>query len=140
MKKLLSIILNIAIYVAIVFAIVWGVPRLLAWKLGNEFPIAAITSGSMWPALKIGDIVLIKKVPKEEIKVGDIVVWQNQNGFTIHRVTILDENTLTTKGDGNFTDDPPVRYEDVLGKTVYFRGKPFRVPYFGYISVWAARR
>jgi signal peptidase len=140
MRKLFGIILNIAIYAAIVFAIVYGVPRLLVWKLGTEYPIAAITSGSMWPALKIGDIVLIKKVDKEEIAVGDIVVWSNEKGFTIHRVAELGEKTLTTKGDGNFTNDAPVPYEDVVGETVQFRGKPFRIPYFGYISVWAARK
>ncbi len=99
----------------------------------------------MWPVLHIGDLVLIQKIAKEDIKVGDIIVWQNakglpagRQGFTIHRVTKLNEKTLVTKGDGNFTADEPVRYEDVLGRTL-MRGKdPLRIPYMGYISVWAA--
>src|SRR3989344_4022460 len=135
LKTILKIVLNVVLYVAIVAAIVWGVPKLLEAKLGTKYPIAAITSGSMWPVLHTGDIVLIRKTPKEEIKVGDIVVWQNEKGFTIHRVAKLNEDTLVTKGDANFTEDPAVPYSDVIGKTVYMGEKPFRVPYLGFISV-----
>ena len=141
MRKILGIILNLVIYAAIVALIVFGLPRFLSWRLGTTYPIAAITSGSMWPILKTGDIVLIKKIPKEDIKVGDIVVWQNAKGFTIHRVAKLDQDTLTTKGDANFTDDPLVKYEEVIGRTVYLSGnKPLRIPYFGFISVFAGQR
>ena len=146
MRRLLKFILNIVIYAAIVGLIVWGLPKYLTKKLGTDYPIAAITSGSMWPALHIGDLVLIEAVKKEDLKIGDIVVWQNSKGppdgrvnFTIHRVKELRKNTLVTKGDGNFTDDEPVKYEDVIGRTVYRGEKPVRVPYMGYISVWAAK-
>ena len=136
MKRALKILFETVIYAAIVFGIVWGVPKFLSVKLGTEYPIAAITSGSMWPALKQNDIVLIKKIPKEELKIGDIVVWQNQQGFTIHRITELASTTLTTKGDANFTSDNPVPYSDIVGRTVMLTDtKPLRIPYFGYISV-----
>lgn len=137
MRKLLSFIFNIVLYGAIVGAIVWGVPRYLSWKLDTTYPIAAITSGSMWPQLKRGDVVLIKHVPKNEIAMGDIVVWRNEKGFTIHRVVKLDADTLTTKGDANFANDPPVRYEDVIGKTVSFGSHTLRIPYVGLIAVLA---
>ena len=135
MKRVAGFFLNVIIYAAIVAAIVWGVPKFLAWKLGTEFPIAAITSGSMWPVLKQYDVVLIQKVPKEDLRVGDIVVWQNDKGFTIHRIVKLDADTLTTKGDANFTEDKPVAYSEVIGKTVMIGSKPLRVPYLGYVSV-----
>ena len=146
-KKTLKILLEVLLYAAIVVGIVWGVPNLLSKKLGTEYPIAAITSGSMWPALKQNDIVFIQAVPKEELKEGDIIVWKNppiasttstsseQAGFTIHRIVELREDTLVTKGDANFSEDKPVSYKDVVGRTVVFRGKPLRVPFFGYISV-----
>ena len=94
----------------------------------------------MWPVLHIGDLVFIEKAAKEDLREGDIVVWQNEKGFTIHRVVALNEKTIVTKGDGNFTNDDPVKYEDIIGRTVY-RGdtRPLRIPYFGYISVWSAK-
>lgn len=135
-----KILFNIAIYLAIVVAIVWGVPKLLTWQFGTNVPIAAITSGSMWPALKTGDLILIRAVAKHDIHVGDIVVWKNGPGFVIHRVKKLNEDSLVTKGDANFEDDPPVGYDTVVGKTVSLWGdKPFRIPWIGNVSVWAGK-
>lgn len=134
-RRVLKFFLNFLVYVLIVVGVVWGLPELLSRQLGTEYPIAAITSGSMWPVLKEKDLVLIEAVEKAEIKVGDIVVWQNSLGFTIHRVVELKDSTLVTKGDANFIKDKPVRYMDIIGRTLAFRGKPARIPYLGFISV-----
>jgi len=135
MKTVRSIIINLIVYVAIVAGIVWGFPRYLVWQMGTPYPMAAITSGSMWPALHTGDFILIKAVRPQDIRVGDIVVWKNEKGFTIHRVSQLNQETLVTKGDANFTEDAPVRYEDVVGRMVTIGSWPVRIPYVGYISV-----
>jgi len=127
--------LNLIVYVLIVVGIVWGLPTFLSWKLGTEYPIAAITSGSMWPVLKEKDLVFIKAVEREDIEVGDIVVWRNEKGFTIHRVVELRDATLITKGDANFKEDKPVKYEDVVGETVEVGDAPLRIPYLGFISI-----
>ena len=132
-----SFIFNLIIYIAIVGGVVIGFPRVLSWYLDTPYPMAAITSGSMWPALKEGSLVFIKSVDKSEIKVGDIVVYKNDKGFTIHRVAELRENDLTTKGDANFQKDAPAKYEDIIGKTLTVWGKPFAIPYLGLISVAA---
>ncbi len=134
MKKF---IVNLIIYIAIVGGVVFGFPRGLSWYLDTPYPMAAITSGSMWPALKEGSLVFIKSVKKEEIGVGDIVVYRNSKGFTIHRVAELRENDLTTKGDANFQKDAPVKYEDIVGKTLTVWGRPLAVPYLGLISAAA---
>ena len=135
MKILGRFLLNLTIYVAIVAGILFGLPRLLAWQLGTPYPMAAITSGSMWPELKRGDLILIKHVPEEEIEMGDIIVWQNADGFTIHRVVELRDKTVITKGDANFAADAPVAYADVVGRMVKLGTKPFRIPYLGLLSV-----
>ena len=143
-RKILKITLEFCIYVVIVGAVVWGMPTYLSHKFNTKYPFAAITSGSMWPVLKTGDLVFIKHVAKEDIKLGDIVVWQNPagNGFTIHRVVALATTTLTTKGDANFSEDTPVLYGAVIGRTLTRSAqpgvKPVRVPYLGYISMWSA--
>jgi signal peptidase I len=102
--------------------------------------MAAITSGSMWPALHEGDLIFIEGVGRDDLAVDDIVVWRNPNGFTIHRITKLSENSLTTKGDANFTEDEPVKYEDVIGRTYNIFGKEARIPYLGMISVYANQK
>lgn len=136
-KKIRNFVLNAAIYIGIVVAVLWGAPKLLTYELGTEYPMAAITSGSMWPALKEGDLILIKATAKESMKIGDIIIWKSNEtagGFIIHRVARLDRDTFTTKGDANFTEDTPVRYENIVGKTIMFREKPLRIPYLGFIS------
>lgn len=135
LKRVSKIILETLIYAGIVVGVLWGVPNFLSNNLGTDYPIAAITSGSMWPVLKQNDIVLIKAVPKGELKEGDIVVWQNEKGFTIHRIVELASTTLITKGDANFTEDEPVSYDDIIGRTVMFGEKPFRIPFLGAVSV-----
>ncbi len=131
--------INFLIYVLIFGGVVFGLPRALSSALNTPYPMAAITSGSMWSALKEGDLVLIQGVPKDEIRVGDIVVYRNGTGggFTIHRVVRLEEETLVTKGDANFSEDAPVRYESLVGKNLTFFGRPVRLPYLGSITMIA---
>ena len=135
MKKFFSIFLHLSIYAAIFGGILWGVPHYLSSKFKTEHPMAAITSGSMWPSLKTGDLVFIERVSKGDLKVGDIVVWQSATGFTIHRVVRLGDNSLTTKGDANFTEDAPVQYSAVVGRAHLKKdGEPLRIPYAGMLS------
>ena len=136
MKKF---IFNLIIYVLIVGGLVFGLPRLLSWSLNTPYPMAAITSGSMWPVLNEGDLVFIKGVPREVLKVGDVIVFRNESGpgFTIHRIVELDEKTLTTKGDANFDNDAPVKYENVIGRALTWGKGPAHIPYLGSITVAA---
>lgn len=140
-KKRKKLILDVLIYFIIIFGIIYGLPKLLVFALDTQFPMAAITSGSMWPVLKEGDLVLIQGVERGEYDVGDIIVFQSRvnNTLTIHRVVKLGENKITTKGDANFGEDAPVDYSDVIGKTFNLRGKPVRIPYLGSITVFASK-
>ena len=139
MKKLLKILKEIVIYGLIVVALIYGIPKGLVYLLGTDYPMASITSSSMWPALKEGDLVLIKAVTQEELEINDVIVYQNEKGFTIHRLVKLNEETLVTKGDANNVNDSPVKYEQVVGRIVEFRDKPLRIPYLGMISVFVSK-
>jgi len=136
MNKKTKNIIEWIIGAIMVVAIAYGTPMALSKILDTEYPIASITSSSMWPALKKGDIVFIKNVDKSELEIGDIVIYRNEKGFTIHRITELNEETLRTKGDANNVSDRPIKYEEVVGKAVEWNNKPFRIPYFGKISIW----
>ena len=124
----------------IVIGLVWGLPRGLSKLLKTPYPMATITSGSMWPILGEGDLVFIKGVEKSELKVGDIVVWRNPQGFTIHRISRMNEKELVTKGDANFNEDAPVNYDSIVGRTLTLKNKPVRIPYIGFITIAASKR
>lgn len=136
MRKSVKKIIGWVIYLAILVGLVYGIPKGLAFALDTHYPMASITSGSMWPALKKGDLVFIKGVnDKSDIEVGDIIVYQNPMGFTIHRVIRMGETTVVTKGDANNVADTPVEYSEVVGRTVELGNKPFRIPFLGNISI-----
>ena len=140
-KKLIKDILGWVVYLAFLAGLVWATPKLLSRFLNTPYPIAAITSSSMWPALKKGDLVFIKGIEnKEEIQKDDIVVYDNAQGFTIHRVVSLDENRLITKGDANNTTDQPISYSKIVGKTLSFNNKVLRIPALGNVSIFLSKR
>lgn len=83
-----------------------------------------VTGESMKPFLKDGDIVIIKKACSKEINIGDLILFRNNNGFTVlHRVISRKRNhkgkiEFTTKGDRLISSDEPIIEENVLGKVV----------------------
>ena len=136
MKEVWKNLIGWVLYIAILIGLVYGIPRGLAYVLKTDHPMASITSGSMWPELKKGDLILIKGInSKEEINIGDIIVYTNVKGFTIHRVIEMNENNLVTKGDANNVKDSPIKYEEVIGKTLTINNKPFRIPFLGIIGL-----
>jgi len=61
----------------------------------------------MAPLITTGDMVEVIYIPIENIKIGDMVLFENHNKkLTTHRVFIKGESTLITKGDfsKNFHD------------------------------------
>ena len=137
MNKKTKSIVETSIYIIIVAALAVGTPKALCYILKTEYPVASITSGSMWPALKKGDLVLMEGIDKAELEVGDIVVYKNKKGFTILRIIELNKETLKTKGDANNVSDSPIGYEKVVGRTVNVFGKPLRIPKLGNVTIWA---
>jgi signal peptidase len=135
-RRIIKSIIEWTVYALLFAVIVWGTPRALAVVLHSDYPIAAITSGSMWPDLKQGDIVFIKGISdKSEVALGEIVVYENEKGFTIHRVVKLNDETLVTKGDANNMEDQPIAYGQLIGEAVEWRDKVIRIPYLGRLSI-----
>ena len=62
MNKKTKSIVETLIYIIIMAVLAVGTPKALCYVLKTEYPVASITSGSMWPALKKGDIVLMEGV------------------------------------------------------------------------------
>jgi len=77
----------------------------------------------MLPVIQIGDVVIVKKIPAEQVQVGDIIQFKTENIRVAHRVIdIREENhqkVLITKGDNNqAVDSDPVLPEQVVGRVV----------------------
>ena len=94
-----------------------------------------IISGSMEPSLEIGDVVVIKEFPKEELQIGDVISFRNGQSIITHRITDVkkDKNgkiSFETKGDNNNIKDKNfVKFDDVEGKMV---GK---IPFVGKATI-----
>ncbi|MFH1111480.1 MAG: signal peptidase I [Patescibacteria group bacterium] len=140
-KKTLKFFLNLVLYLVIFFGVLWGAPKALSHWLNTPYPMAAITSGSMWPALKEGNLVFIQGIDRSQLAIGDVVVWRNESGagFVIHRVVKLNDDTFVTKGDANFTEDPPVNYRQLVGRALTWRNTIVRLPYLGSITTFASK-
>lgn len=85
-----------------------------------------VLTGSMEPNYNIGDLIVIKEKPQEDIKVGDIVNYVTDNGkdTITHRVIeIVEQNgqiMYKTKGDNNSSSDPNlVNYSQIQGTIVF---------------------
>lgn len=125
-------------YVVIVAMLIVVTPRALSVALNTQYPIAAITSSSMWPSLHVGDLVIIQGVDPATLSVGDIIVYTNElHAFTIHRVVEKDQEaqTIVTKGDANEGNDKPISYDNVVGRLYTMGGWRGRIPKLGYISM-----
>lgn len=102
---------------------------------GLAMPLRLVKGTSMEPALKAGDIVLLKAVPCvdklspcSEIQVGDVVAFDTpeplqaiaESGTVLHRVAALETRdggpVLITKGDNSGQDSFPVPQKAVRGK------------------------
>lgn len=94
----------------------------------------AVTSNSMAETLKRGDVVYSKKVPFDELKVGDIVTVGSEytDDYFTHRIVAIDKEnqTITTKGDNNPSNDPvDTPAKRIVGKVWY------SIPLLGFLTI-----
>ena len=82
-----------------------------------------VTSGSMESAINIGDLVFVKNVNIEELKVNDIIAYKDDDIVTTHRIVeeveVDGNKCFKTKGDSNYTVDEDIVCKDQIeGKYV----------------------
>lgn len=101
-----------------------------------KFGALVVGSASMTGTINKGDIIIYEKYEEEEqVKVGSVIVFNNDDTKIIHR--IIDKKTIGgkiiyhTQGDANQTKDEGYRvYEDIYGQV------KLRIPYIGYFTLW----
>ena len=124
------------IIVAVGVLIIWIGLQII---FGTQNPFFVVSSGSMVPELEVYDVLVVEgNTPFEEIKIGDVIVFNKPSGpdrVIVHRVAaIIDEDpfTLRTKGDANPASIPgtdfPITEEEYIGQVAYV------VPQVGYVT------
>ena len=84
-----------------------------------------ITSNSMEPSIYKGDVIITKKCKEEDIQIGDVITFEQNQEVITHRIQKIEENESTTekkyitKGDNNNTEDiETITYSNIKGKYV----------------------
>ena len=89
-----------------------------------------VQSGSMQPALDVGDVVVTRPAGVE-VLTGTVVVFDIGLGATVHRVVSETQHGLITQGDANpERDSTPVPVDIIQGSGA------IRVPWIGLPSLW----
>ena len=119
--KLRSVLLPVAITLFVAY--------ILSAKL---FFFAVVTSGSMEPTFKKGDMVFIQDIFVKP-KVGDIIIFVDPEKKIVadrpvtitHRVNSIKGDIIKTKGDNNPNQDKwDITRKDLLGEAIILNNKP----------------
>lgn len=111
---------------------------LLCFNTGVFGVQPTLVSGvSMEPTVMAGDVVITREVAAEAVEVGDIIRYQRNDVFILHRVVEIQQDggevQFITRGDANHTLDPPVKPYQLSGKVI------LTVPKIGWVTI-AARQ
>lgn len=105
-KLTVDIITNVLIVILIMLLMYVGYTRLILKdpaSLTKTTSFYKVKTGSMKPTLNIGDYILVEKQDKYEV--GDIITYKDNNSYTTHRITKINNEEITTKGDANNIED-----------------------------------
>ena len=123
-------------YIALCLAALAALALVVVPMLTGSQTYSVLTS-SMAPKYAPGTFLVVKPVPFEELRIGDVITYQIESGspaVITHRITAISaeqsgEMVFTTKGDNNDVEDElPVREIQVKGKLFY------AVPFVGFIA------
>ena len=123
--------------IAIIVGMTLGGYGLFTVSMGTSNPLVVVESESMLPTLEVGHLLVLQARAPEEIKVGDIIVF-NEGYHTkpiVHRIVEIQNVTgelhYYTLGDNNDLRDPGYRvHEDIIGVVV------LAVPYIGHVTLF----
>ena len=123
LKKFISVVVSIFTYILLVILVLVIYGKCSLMFTGKMYPsyfgytIFEVASGSMEPTLYIDDVILVN-VTQDNLKKGDIIAFQSDDVVITHRILLIDDDTITVKGDKNNTIDKPISRSQVIGKVV----------------------
>ena len=111
-RCIIAVLLCAVLYTAVVFVVV-KIQNPNAVPMPFGFGASLVLSGSMEPEISTDDLVFVKRA--DELHVGDVVLYNTGGSNVLHRITKIDGDIITTKGDANNTEDKPISASVVLG-------------------------
>lgn len=133
MDKVLGWIKNVGIGCLVLLVVLSLVGKFKKSDYIVGFAPMKVLSGSMEPTIKVGDLIMVRKLNASNIKVGDIITYKMGSRTNVtHRVVevsnVDNDISFKTKGDANNIEDSELVWEDnLVGKLT------FRIPKFGYL-------
>ena len=124
--KVLKTLGQVVLFVILIFFILLNILSMNNKSLFG-FRIYRVISGSMQPALQIGDVIIIKKANNYAEK--EIITYDNGLTTITHRIKSINGDEIITEGDANDAPDKPITKDRILGK--YF----FRISTFSVFSI-----
>lgn len=88
-----------------------------------------VFGSSMWPVLRAGDEVTLRRVPVSDLQTGCIVAVRREGRLFVHRLVAISasdvKTDLITRGDTLPAQDPPASAEEFIGivETVVRKGR-----------------
>lgn len=125
MKKVLKIIVDILTGLVFLMLILIIGAKIKMMAGGNEYfelfgySVFSVSTGSMEPAIKQNDIILVKTLDSSAYEVDDIVTFRSEDAFVTHRIVSRRGHDIVTKGDANNTKDVAITDEDIVGKVTH---------------------
>jgi len=121
-SKRVRLISNLGTALVIVLVLLFSISLFLGYRF------LVISSSSMTPTLKVGDLVITEQT--DDVGEGDVIAFMLKDKIVVHRIVKIDTSLSRaiyyTKGDALDTMDPwELSKENILGKVVFI------VPYMG---------
>ena len=95
--------------------------------LSEQSPLYfSVRGGSMWPLIRNGDRVLLRRVREEQLERGDIFCFSTPRRWVVHRLIARlrearGEVRLLTRGDANWCSFESTAPDQVQGRVVAIR-------------------
>lgn len=132
-RSLVTVVAWAIVGAGIALAVLLAAPPLIGHKT------MVVLSGSMLPALDIGDIVIDQNISVMDVRIGDVITFgdpNNKKKTVTHRVKSMKVEgrnaTFFTQGDANNSGETwSIRTDGKIGRVV------LRIPKLGYVLGWA---
>jgi len=119
-KSIISVLTAVLLLAMILnFSMLLSVSRIKGGKqISLGYAGAIVSSGSMEPAISVGDLIIIKGF--ESYVTGDIVTYFSEQGSLItHRVVSVSDNGYVLQGDSNNIPDGEIPRQRIIGKVIF---------------------